>query len=133
MMPEGYRFKFITENANSQTLHGWIKTQSTDLQPSRLDLTGTDTNVRWGLTLACKTQLKNIDTSIASGLDSSNPEAWVRQSDQLEAIVRASLRLGEPDLFEKAVNLNPRMLPLTGWIEVGNTMELANFSSYKNS
>lgn len=133
MMPEGYRFKFLTENANSQALHEWIKQQSTDIQPSRLDLTGTDTNVRWGLTLACKTQLKNIDTWIDSGSDRGNPEAWVRRSNQLEAIVRASLRLRDPDLFEKAINLNPRMLPLTKWIEVGHTIELANFPSYRNS
>lgn len=132
-MPEGYRFKFLTENANSQALHEWIKTQSTGLLPPRLDLTGTDTNVRWGLTLACKTQLKNIDTWIASGLDRGNPEAWDRRSNQLEAIVRASLRLGDPDLVEKAITLNPKMLPLTGWIEVGKMMELANFSSYRKS
>ena len=133
MMPEGYRFKFLTENANSQALHEWIKAQLTDLQPSRLHLTGTDTNVRWGLTLACKTQLTSIDTWIASGLDRENPEAWNRRSNQLEAIVSASLRLGDPDLFGKAINLNPRMLSLTEWIEVGNTMELASFSSYRNS
>ena len=132
-MPEEYRFRFLTENADPQALHEWIQTQSADLQPSGTDLTGTDTNVGWGLALACKIQLNNISTYVASRSSSRDPEEWDGQSNLLQAVVCTSLRLRDPDLFEKAVTLNPRMLPVTKWEEVGSTMELADFLSYRNS
>ena len=132
-MPEEYRFRFLTENADSQALHEWIKTQSADLRPSGTELTGPGTNVGWGLALACKTQLNNISTYVASRSNGRDLEEWDGQSDLLQAVVCASLRLRDPDLFEKAVTLNPRMLPVTKWEEVGSTMELADFLSYRNS
>lgn len=132
-MPEGHRFRFLTENADPQALNEWIRTQSADLDQSGVDLTGTEMNVRWGLALACKNQLTNIGSWIASDLYRGDPEEWYRQSNMLEAVVYASLRLRDLDLFDKAVTLNPRMLPLTKWQDVGSTMELANFLSYRKS
>ena len=131
-MPEGHRFQFLTENADPQALHEWIKTQSTDLQLSAGDLTGTGTNGRWGLIFACKTQLNNIRTWVAGALNGGTPEAWDWQSTQLEAIICASLMIRSPDLFEMAITLDPRLLPLTKWERVGSTMKLAGFWSYRN-
>lgn len=131
IMPEGYRFRFLTENADLQALHDWIKEQSAELQLSENDLTGTDPNVRWGLTLACKTQLNNISTSFASKLGQGDPVT--RYSEMLGAVVCASLRLQDPELFQMAVTHNPRMLPLTVWEEIGRQVDLAQSSSYRNS
>lgn len=133
IMPEGYRFRFLTENADLQALHDWIKEQSAELQLSENDLTGADPNVRWGLTLACKTQLNNISTSFASKLGQGDPTVVSRYSEMLGAVVCASLRLQDPELFQMAVTHNPRMLPLTVWEEIGRQMDLAQSSSYRNS
>ena len=137
MMPEGHRFKFLTNNADPETLHDWIKTQSAEIQPSETDLTRADSNEHWGLALACKTQLKNIDTWL-----DTNPE-WkfsdeglqesVRYSDMLEAVVSASFRLQDADLVQKAVALAPRRLSLAMWEDIGSTIELAHFLSYRTS
>ena len=132
-MPEGYRFKCITQNADPQALHDWIDTQLADAQASEMDLARADPNVRWGLTLACKTQLKNIDTWLVRDFSPGNPEEYFRQSDMLKAVVRASLRLQDLELFQKAVTLSPRMLKLSFWEEVGTSMDLCHFFSYQNS
>ncbi len=144
LMPEGHRFKFLTDNADPQALHDWIKIQLADLQPSqvtlagsdtdtRSDLAGTDPNVHWGLALACKTQLNNIAIWFASDPNRVDPDQSKRQSQMLEAVVCASLRLRNPDLFERAVTWYPRMLSLTNWEEVGSMMDLADFLSYRPS
>lgn len=132
-MPEGYRFKFLTDNADSQELSEWIKTQSVDIQPSKLDVAGTDKTTHWGLALACKAQLNNITTWLSSGLCCRDPESRRRQSSMLEDVVCASLRLRDPDLFKNAITSNPRMLSLTKWEEIGSTIELDQFSSYRYS
>lgn len=135
-MPEGYRFKFLTENTDPQALHEWIETQLQDLQVSELNPAGADgedPNVRWGLALACKTQLNNIGTLFADSVSHGNPTELNRQSGMLETVVCASLRLRDLDLFKEAVTLNPRMLSLEFWEEIGGTMDLANFFSYQPS
>lgn len=132
-MPEGYRFKFLTDNADPQALHEWINAQSADFQPSDTDPTEVDPNVRWGLTLACKTQMNNIGTWFASGSGCTDPEVVQRYSGMLDAVVCASLRLRDYDLFQQAVTWNPRMVSLTMWGRVGSMMELSHFSSYRNS
>ncbi len=123
-MPEGYRFRFLTENAKPQALHGWINTHTVDAQPSA-------PNVRWGLTLACKNQLNNIDTWLVKDFSRGNNEEYFRQSDMLKAVVRASLRLQDLGLFQKAITLSPRMLKLSFWEEVGSMMDLGNFFPYQ--
>ena len=129
-MPEGYRFKFLTENADPQALHDWINTQLLDAQSSEMDLAKADPNVRWGLTLACKNQLKNIDTWLFRELRRGNNEDYHRQADMLKVVVRASLRLQDIELFQKAITLSPRMLKLPFWEEVGSMMDLGNIFSY---
>lgn len=137
MIPEGYRFKFLTDNTDPEVLHDWIKSQSAGIQQSEMDLTGADPNVRWGLTLACKTQLKNIGTWLDTnpGCDSRGEDLResIRHSDMLEAVVSASVKLQDADLVQKAVALAPRRLSLAMWEEIGRTMELAHFFSYRNS
>lgn len=132
-MPEGHRFKFLTDNADTSELHDWIKTQSAEIRPSELDLPGTDTNLRWGLASACKTQLNNIATFAANLSHSADPESYDRQGEMLEAVFSASLVLRDPDIFGTAVIWNPRMLSLEKWKEVGSSIEAANFMSYRIS
>lgn len=136
-MPEGYRFKFLTNNADPEVLHDWIKTQSAGIQPSEMGLTRADPNVRWGLALACKTQLKNIDTWLDTNPECKSSDKGlqesIRYSDMLEAVVSASIRLQDADLVKKAVALAPRRLSVTMWEEIGSTIELALFLSYSNS
>ena len=131
-MPQGHKFKFLTENLDPQTLHEWITTQIADLQQPGLDLATTDTNVRWGLALACKTQLDNIATWIAQDMFAKKPQLRNQETNMLEAVVCGSLRLRNLGLFEKAITLDPRVLPLTKWEELGNMMELPNFLSYRH-
>lgn len=131
-MPEGYRFKFLTANADPEALHDWIKTQSADLPPSETDLAGADPNARWGLGLACKTQLNNIGAWLTTGSSRGIVREHKEQSAMLEAVFRASIRLRDSDLFQKAVTLNPSMLSLDMWEELGSTMELAQFVSYRS-
>ncbi len=130
-MPEGYRFKSLTENAKPQARHDWINTQLVDAQSSEMGLARADTNVRWGLTLACKNQLNNIDTWLVKDLSRGNNEEYFRQSDMLEKVVRASMRLQDLGLFQKAITLSPRMLKLSFWEEVGSMMDLGNFFPYQ--
>ena len=132
-MPEGYRFKFLTDNADPQALHDWIETQSADFPPPGTDPAGAESNARWGLVLACKTQLDNIGTWIASGSGWGDPEVVKQHSGMLDAVVCASLRLRDSDLFKTAVTRYPRMISLTMWERVGSMMELAHFSSYRDS
>ena len=132
MMPQGCKFKFLTENLDPQELHEWITTQTADLQQSGLDRAATDQNVRWGLAQACKTQLNNIATWIAQDLCDKKPQMRNQQTSMLEAVVCGSLRLRDPGLFGKAITLDPYMLPLTKWEEVGSMMELTNFLSYRH-
>ena len=133
IMPEGYRFKFLADNADPQTLHDWIKNMSADLRPLETNLAWADSNVRWGLTLACKNQLINISTWLASKSSSRDRQENERQSDMLAAVVCTSLRLRDSDLFQQAVVPNPRMVSLTRWEEVGSAMDLAHFSLYRTS
>ena len=132
-MPEGFRFRFLTENADPQALHDWIKAESANLRQSETDLSGPDPNARWGLALACKTQLNNITTCFAGELDKGDPTVATRYSDMLGAVVCASLRLQDPELFQMAVTLNPKMLFLTMWEEIGSMMDPVQFSSYLDS
>lgn len=137
LMPAGYRFNFLIDNADPDVLHDWINTQSAGIQPSEMDLAGAVPNMRWGLTLACKTQLKNIGTQLDTvhngNASHQDHEESIRQTEMLGAVVRASLRLQDANLVQKAVAIAPRWLSLTMWEEVGSTMNLANFFSYRNS
>lgn len=132
-MPEAHRFRFLTENADPPALHDWIKTISAEIEPSKMDLAKTDPNKLWGLKLACKTQLNNIKTWLANPASHGFPQEADRMSDMLEATVSTSLILRDPDLFEKAVRLNPRMLSLARWEKVGSIVELAQFFLYQTS
>ncbi|CAD6571107.1 MAG: hypothetical protein ASARMPRED_004203 [Alectoria sarmentosa] len=137
IMPEGYQFQFLTDNADPEELHDWIKTQSASMQLLEKDLAAADPNLRWGLTLACKAQLKNISIWLETfyGPNSSHQDLQesVRQSGMLETVFHASVRLQDADLVQEAVALGPRRLSLTMWEEVGSTMELSHFPLYRNS
>ena len=132
MMPQGYKFKFLMENLDPQTLHEWLRTQIADLLESGLDLAATDTNVRWGLALACKTQLDTLVTWIAQKSCHKEPQLRDQETNMLEAVVCGALRLRDLNLFEKAITLDPRLLSLTKWEEIGRMMELANFLPYRH-
>ena len=130
-MPEGHRFKFLAENADPQALHEWIEAEVADLHLSGVDLTKMNKTKLWGLELACKTQLNNISRLIASDKKRRCPRAWYWQT--LDPILCVSLRLRDPDLFGHAVTLHPSRLSLSKWEEIGSTMELADFMSYRIS
>ena len=132
MMPEGYRFKFLTYNADPQALHDWINTQSANVQPLVMDRAGADPNVHWGLALACKTQLNNIGTWLATDFIRGVPREFNQQTKMLKAVIRASLGLRDLDLFQRAVTLHPRLLSLSMWEEVGTMIELGDFLSYQS-
>ena len=133
IMPETYRFKFLIVNAKAQALHDWIVSQSADLQPSEIALAETDPNVRWGLKLACKTQLSNINEWLSSSLSPRDAQECSSQCELLGAVVCTSSKLRSPELFHYAVLLNPGMLSLTAWEDIGSTIDLRHFLSYQNS
>ena len=131
-MPEKHRFKFLMDNTDPQEAHDWIQTQSAHLLNSEVEFAEKDPKAPWGLVVACKSQLNNIATWLTNGLDRDDHGAQDRQSNMLEAVVCASLRLQDPDLFGKALTLSPRLLLLRSWEKIGSTMELAHFSSYSH-
>ena len=133
IMPETYRFKFLIVNAESQALHDWIVSQSADLQPSEIALAEADPNVRWGLKLACNTQLSNVNEWLSSDLSPRDSRECSSQCELLGAVVCASSKLRSPELFHYAILLNPGMLSLTAWEEIGSTIDLRHFLSYQNS
>ena len=133
IMPETYRFKFLIVNAKDQALHDWIVSQSAELQPSEIARAEADPNVRWGLKLACKTQLSNINEWLSNNLSPRDARECSSQCELLGAVVCASSKLRSPELFHYAVLLNPGMLSLTAWEEIGSTIDLRHFLSYQNS
>lgn len=132
LMPETYRFKFLIVNADAHALHDWIISQSADLQPSENALAEADPK-RWGLKLACTTQLNNVDEWLTSSLGPRDARECSSQCELLGVVVCASSKLRSPELFHHAVLVNPGMLSLTAWEEIGSTIDLRHFLSYQNS
>ena len=133
IMPQGHRFKFLNENVDPLTLQEWIESESADFQLPEGDPTKMEKRKLWGLAQACKSQLNNIYTWLTSNLNGRDPDEWYRQSHTLEAIVRVSIMLRDPVLFGEAITLNPAMLSLVKWEEIGCTIDLTNFTLYSNS
>ena len=130
LIPEGHRFKFLVENAEPLQIDEWLGSEYVSL--SNMDSIKMDSTRRWGVLLACKTRLDNIRHWTTHEWNRTDSEAWCRQAQSLLVIVRICLKIRDTEAFGAAITMDPMMLSVAGWKEIGSTMELAKFvTSYR--
>ena len=121
-MPEGHKFRFLIDKAEPPAIHEWLLTESADL--TKVVSIKADATRRWGLALACKTQLNHIRRFIAHEWKRGDSEGWFLQAKFLRVIIRVSLKLRDSDLFGSAITMDPMLISVAAWKEVGSTMEI---------
>ena len=130
MLPKGHQFKFLAKIAEPSDLNGWIKTESANL--SAPEDPATDASRRSAMTLACNLQLENLRRWVANGRKHGDSEAWVRQTKLLDEVIDASLDLRDSNIFGSAIIMDPMMIGVAQWKQIGRKMDLVNFrSSYR--
>ena len=130
MLPKGHQFQFLAETAEPLPLSDWIQAESGNLSAPEEIATGVTRP--WGVTIACQIQLNHIRRWMVNERKHGDSDAWVQQTKILNVVIDASLDLGNSDLFGSAMTVEPLMISLGQWKQIGRKMDLVNFrSSYR--
>ena len=146
LLPASQRLQFSAKNTSPDDLHTWIVHLSNILKPSDNTVPQSGTSTAGNMPPQPQGDLKReLDVVCTRAID--RMQSWRRHNigltsylyhhdnphfaEALEAVVRATLILGDPDLVREAVIECPTKLSPALWRDVGGYLDCYTLDTYK--